>query len=309
LAGFLCSQDAPRLLELEGDITRVHDPVIAREGDSYYIFCTGGSIRRSGDLRHWTITGKVFSTLPEWALAEIPGVRGGYWAPDISRHGEEFRLYYSVSTFGKNDSAIGLATNHTLDPDRPDYKWNDRGMVLRSHKDDDFNAIDPNLAVDRQGREWLVFGSFWSGIKMRRIDAATGMLSGEDTRLYSLAARPVKPPSIEAPFIVRHGEYDYLFVSFDMCCRGAKSTYNVVAGRSPEITGPYLDAAGTPMLQGGGTTVIKGSEKWPGVGHQGFLAGADLMVFHAYSASSGIPELQISTITWSDGWPHAAAMP
>ena len=183
----------PELLPVEGDVSPVHDPVIIRQGGTWYLFATGGSIRRSQDLRHWSLCGRVFEKLPDWASREIPGVRGGYWAPDISLYKGTYRLYYAVSTFGKNDSAIGLATNRTLDPDSPDYHWTDEGMVFRSHREDDFNAIDPNLAVDAQGGHWLNFGSFWGGIKMRRIDPQTGKLSDEDTKLYSLAARPEHP--------------------------------------------------------------------------------------------------------------------
>lgn len=96
---------------------------------------------------------------------------------------------------------------------------------------------------------------------MRRIYAQTGLLSSEDTKVYSLALRkrpqnpPPNPPglpgnwqAIEAPFIVHHGDYYYLFVSFDLCCRGIKSTYKTMVGRSSSVTGPYADADGTPML-------------------------------------------------------------
>jgi arabinan endo-1,5-alpha-L-arabinosidase len=313
---------AQELYKLDGDTTGVHDPVIIKEGDTYYVFCTRGTIRRSKDLHHWTLAGNVFEKLPEWATQEIPGTRGGYWAPDISFYKGTYRLYYAVSTFGKNDSAIGLATNKTLNPESPDYKWVDQGMVFRSHKEDDFNAIDPNLATDEQGGQWLDFGSFWGGIKMRRIDPETGKLSTRDTKLYSIASRPRVPdsarpdgpgaPSIEAPFIVRHDGYYYLFVSFDFCCRGAKSTYNVVVGRSREITGPYVDAAGKAMMEGGGTRLTTGTSLWRGPGHEGLLlqpGGPDLMVFHAYDGTTGRPSLQISTIDWANGWPRVAALP
>jgi arabinan endo-1,5-alpha-L-arabinosidase len=314
---------APELLKLEGDLSPVHDPVIIKEKDTWYVFSTGGNIRRSKDLHHWTLAGKVFDKVPAWATAEIPGTRGGYWAPDISLYKGVYRLYYAVSTFGKNDSAIGLATNKTLDPDSPDYKWMDNGMVFRSYKDDDFNAIDPNLAVDGDGGQWLDFGSFWGVIKMRKIDPETGKLAANDTTLYSLASRPhgadpanpTGPPikdSIEAPFIVRRGSYYYLFVSFDFCCRGVNSTYNVVVGRSPKITGPYIDKAGKPMTEGGGSRLTNSTSLWRGPGHEAILLqtdSPDLMLFHAYDGVSGKPFLQISTIEWKGDWPQTASLP
>ena len=63
-------------------------------------------------------------------------------------------------------------------------------MVVRSHKEDDWNAIAPNLFIEDDCHLRLVWGSFWSGLKMRRIDPTTGKLSSEDTRLYALASRP-----------------------------------------------------------------------------------------------------------------------
>ena len=315
-ASLSCAQE---VYHLSGDLARVHDPVIAREGDTYYVFSTNRGpdghipIRCSKDLKQWSLCGAVFPRLPEWVNRHIPGARS-LWAPDISFFNGRYHLYYSASTFGRNRSAIGLATNRTLNPKSPDYRWVDHGPVIQSYRESDFNCIDPNLVIDSEGRAWLAFGSFWSGIKMRRIDPATGMLSADDRTPYSLASRPRgpgRPGAIEAPFIVYKGDYYYLFASFDFCCRGANSTYNIVVGRSEQITGPYVDRAGTPMLEGGGTLLMKGTKLWRGPGHPGFLTRpeGDLMVFHAYHGETGTSALHVSSITWEDGWPRVGALP
>jgi arabinan endo-1,5-alpha-L-arabinosidase len=311
----------PQLLKLEGDLQPVHDPAIIREKDTYYLFCTGRKpggggiipIRTSKDLRHWTLSGAVFEKPPEWWTKEVPGARDA-WAPDISFYNGEYHLYYAVSTFGRNTSAIGLATNPTLDPASPDYKWEDQGMVVRSTQGvDDFNAIDPNLVVESKKDVWLNWGSFWGGIKMRRLDPKTGKPSSADTTLYSLCARPqTKPDAVEAPFLIRHGGYWYLFVSYDFCCRGVKSDYKVVVGRSKKITGPYADKAGRPLLEGGGTLVVEAqTANWHGAGHEAVLRekNQDYLVFHAYNATTGRPFLNISTMEWDGGWPRVAPMP
>jgi len=277
-------------------------------------------IRCSQDLHHWTNCGFVFQQVPEWIKKQSPETKE-LWAPDISYFNGKYHLYYAFSVFGKNTSGIALLTNQTLDPKSPHFHWNDDGLVLRSTEQDDFNAIDPNLVLDGKGGAWLAFGSFWSGIKMRRIDPKTGKLDPHDGKLYSLASR-LKPPdaqpakpglppdwqAIEAPFIVHHGDYFYLFASWDLCCRGIHSDYKVVVGRSRDVTGPYVDTAGKPMLQGGGTLLLTGNQRWVGPGGESVLQqqDGDIMVFHAYDAKTGAPSLQISTITWQDGWPHVA---
>ena len=267
----------PEVLKLEGDISPIHDPAIIREGDTYYVFATNRFAGKlvpifcSQDLHHWKFCGHVFDSVPEWALREIPGARG-IWAPDISHFDGKFRLYYSVSTFGSNHSAIGLITNQTLDPGSPNYRWVDEGLVVSSRREDDWNAIDPIIVVDANSDVWLAFGSFWGGIKMRKLDPKTGKLSRSDTTLYSLASRrPLEPPAVEAPSIVRHEKYYYLFVSFDFCCRGKDSTYKIMVGRSKKITGPYLDRDSKPLMAGGGTLLMAGTGAWRGPGGQSVL--------------------------------------
>jgi arabinan endo-1,5-alpha-L-arabinosidase len=322
----LAAQRDPHVFELSGDFWATHDPSIMKEGDTWYVFATGlaphgqMAIRCSKDLQVWKLCGQVFTVLPEWIRKESPGTKE-LWAPDISYFDGEYHLYYAYSLFGKNTSGIALATNKTLDPASPDYKWVDQGLVLRSGLGDDFNAIDPNLVMDASGKCWLAFGSFWSGIKMRRIDRATGKLSAKDSRLYALASRerpadvaagtPALPPNwkaIEAPFIIRHENIYYLFVSWDLCCRGTKSTYRTMVGRSRSVTGPYVDATGRPMLDGGGTQVLAGNQRWLGPGGESLYVGRDqtIMVFHAYDAETGKPALQVSTVGWKNGWPEVS---
>lgn len=242
----------------EGDIRQVHDPSIIKEGDTYYLYSTraGLAIRCSKDLVHWRLCGDVFAHLPEWAVREVPGLRG-LWAPDVAYFNGKYHLYYSVSTFGSNHSCIGLATNQTLDPSSEKYRWMDQGKVIGSNVGDDWNAIDPDVVLDERDQPWLAFGSFWGGIKLRKLDEATGKLSAQDQTLYSLASRPrtlgtpATPGAIEAPNIIRKNDYYYLFVSFDFCCRGKDSTYNIRVGRARRVTGPYIDRTGKPMMEGG----------------------------------------------------------
>jgi arabinan endo-1,5-alpha-L-arabinosidase len=321
------SGKSPWVVKVEGGVEYVHDPSIAKDGDTWYLFGTANGPNRKGelpircsqDLHHWQLCGAVFEKIPDWITKESPATKE-LWAPDISYFNGEYHLYYAFSVFGKNTSGIALLTNETLNAKSPDFHWVDKGLVLRSRLEDDFNAIDPNLVVDEKGQTWLAFGSFWSGIKMRQIDAKTGLLSTSDTKLYSLASRkrpdnpPANPPglpgdwqAVEAPFIVHHGDYFYLFVSWDLCCRGTKSNYKTMLGRSRTVTGPYVDKSGTPMAEGGGTPLLLGNGRWFGPGGESVLQqkDGDIIVFHAYDGKTGDAYLQISTIDWTNGWPKA----
>ena len=297
-----------------GDIAGVHDPSIAEENGVFYVFSTGVGrgdtvpIRRSRDLHRWEFVGRVSESLPAWAAAFNPR-DGNVWAPDISHFGGRFHLYYSVSSFGTNRSAIGLATNKTLDPSSPEYEWIDQGKVIESKPGvDNWNAIDPNLVIDTAGAPWLAFGSYWTGVKLRRIDPITGRLSSSDSTLYSLAERP-GTTAIEAPFLFHHGGYHYLFVSFDQCCKGSESTYHLRAGRSTSVKGPYRDRQGCAMLDGDATLLLESHDNIRGPGHCSVITafGRDWLVHHYYDANeSGRAKLQIRPLVWAgDGWPLA----
>ncbi len=313
-------------LAVTGDIAPVHDPVIIREGATYHVFSTGIgeggqgiiSSRTSRDLIAWKKGAPPFDRLPAWARAAIPGATNA-WAPDISFVDGRYRLYYSVSTFGSNRSAIGLATSATLDPTAPGYGWRDEGPVILSTPADDFNAIDPAFFASADGRQWLALGSFWTGLKLFAIDPATGKLLHPHERPRALARRPVPagaPSIVEAPYLFAHGGYHWLLASYDYCCKGAASTYYTVIARSKAVEGRYLGRDGSSMLAGGGTILLRADlqekQRFRGPGHAGHLRaadGTDFIVYHAYDRDrGGAPTLRLARLRWAaDGWPVAEA--
>lgn len=310
----------------------VHDPVMARGEDGrYYIFSTGMNVGvlSSADLKEWRFEHSALPQTPEWAMQEVPGYRGHTWAPDISFHNGKWYLYYSCSTFGKNESAIGLATNKTLDPQSPDFQWEDQGMVIASHRHQDcWNAIDPNLIVDKKDTPWLTFGSFWDGIQLVKLDKKD--YKTPVTKPITIARRlphhynigeldrpelfqqegentiEAGENAIEAPFIISRGKYFYLFVSQDYCCRGQASTYRTVYGRSKRVTGPYVDEEGRRMDEGGGTLLYGPDEEHFGIGHNSAYEwdGKWWFVSHAYvKAQNGAAKLFLRELKFDDkGW-------
>jgi len=214
-----------------------------------------------------------------------------------------------VSSVGSQRSAVGLATSATMVGGGG--AWEDAGAVLASAPGDDFNAIDPNVVDGGGDGVWLIFGSFWAGIRAVRLDAETGKVAANTTPV-ALARRPA-PDAIEGAFLLPRPDAYYLFVSFDYCCRGVSSNYSIHIGRSRRIDGPYVDRAGAPMLDGGGSLFVGGGHGWAAGGGPGFLrtaAGVDdtRMVLHAYDGQTGAPYLQLVDVAWqADGWPAAVA--
>ncbi|WP_114777741.1 arabinan endo-1,5-alpha-L-arabinosidase [Botryobacter ruber] len=294
----------------------VHDPVMIKQNDTYYLFCTGRGIGMwsSKDMQHWKREKPVFAEAPAWAVEAVPGFRNNHiWAPDISYHKGTYYLYYSISAFGKNTSAIGLATNTTLNPEDKDYKWIDHGKVVESQPGRDrWNAIDPNLITDSSGTPWLSFGSFWDGLQLVKLNKDRLRVAEPREAYRTIASRKSEPTErgnnpIEAPFIIRKNKHYYLFASIDYCCKGADSDYKMIVGRSKNIEGPYVDKAGVPLAKGGGTLVLQGDQNWHGVGHNGIFSekGKDYLVFHGYDANdNGRSRLRIEQLNWGkDGWP------
>ncbi|SPO03470.1 related to arabinan endo-1,5-alpha-L-arabinosidase A precursor [Cephalotrichum gorgonifer] len=280
--------------------TFIHDPTVVKTpGGTYLAAYTGDNVqlKTSSDRTAWRNAGPVFPNGAPWTTPYTKGDKN-LWAPDISYHDGKYYLYYSASTFGSSRSAIFLATSTT----GASGSWTDQGLVVESFENSNYNAIDPNLIVDAQGKWWLSFGSFWSGIKMVPLVPGTGKPSS--TNLISIASRPDAGGAVEAPFITRNGNYYYLWVSFDSCCKGAASTYRIMVGRSTSVTGPYVDKSGKQMTQGGGTQMMSSHDSVHGPGHNAVFRDndGDVLVYHYYN-DAGTAQLGINLIRYDNGWP------
>jgi arabinan endo-1,5-alpha-L-arabinosidase len=169
-----------------------------------------------------------------------------------------------------------------------------------------FNAIDAGIIEDADGTPYMAIGSFWYGIFLVPIEWPSGKpVAGWESKTVNIADRFMPGNPIEAPYITKHGDHYYLFVSFDACCRGADSTYKVAVGRSTSVKGPYLDKQGRDMFGGGGSVVLDSHGAITGPGGQSVFG--DYLAFHYYDGSNGdlpyFPTLGIQKIDWADGWP------
>ncbi|HEX6963048.1 MAG TPA: arabinan endo-1,5-alpha-L-arabinosidase [Lacipirellula sp.] len=270
---------------LTGQITLRDPSQIVKEGDYYYTFATGRGIviRRSTDLVHWVDYGRMFGAAPQWTTEVVSGFQPHYdlWAPEIIHVGGEYRLYYSASLFGTQESAIGLATNTTLDRANPNYAWVDRGLVINSNPGNSYNTIDPAVFHDDDGRMWMTFGSYWNGIQITELDPDTGKRISPDSGLTPLARNPPST-AIEAPYLHKRGDDYYLFVNWGSCCAGPNSTYNIRVGRSSSPTGPFYDRNNVNLYAGGGTLVLGSEGERIGPGHAGIFEenGVEYFGYH-----------------------------
>ena len=313
----------PPARAVETDMS-VRDPsTVVKSGGTYWVYGTGRGVPQysSSDRLHWTFRGPVFPAAPAWVADAVPAnMHNNAWAPDIHFFQGRWHLYYAYSSFGSKVSGIGVATNDSLDP----KSWTDQGLVVRTGKDTNYNAIDPCIFLDGAGKPWLSFGSYFSGIKLIAIDPATGKSAVGDATVYNIATRPHTPPNaIEASCIFYHAGYYTLFVAWDACCAGPRSTYNIRMGRSRSVTGPYLDKAGKDMEEGGGTLFLgsvgdSGSgrpiDDEVGPGHAGILEDADgpYVSYHEEWARDrgGKTTLNLSKLAWdTDGWPRLVLDP
>lgn len=310
----LAAEPMPRL---DGNIA-IHDPSIIVTENGWASFATGVEgaadqgmprTKSSPDGITWTESGAIPGGLPAWVSKELGYRPRNIWASTVSVLGDVTYLYYSASSFGKNNSAIGLMTNAGFDPMHPAEGWIDQGLVFRSRAGDWFNAIDP-FRIDAGDRAFLAFGSHWDGIRMIELDPASGLRTG-DSEPLRLASR--NGAAVEAPAILAHEGQFFLFVSFDACCRGLASTYRIMVGRAETIEGPYLDRDGTTMLDGGGTELLKSTGRFRGPGGQEvFMVGGEpWLAFHYYDRDAGgAPKLQLAPLGFdAEGWPEIGPLP
>ncbi|MES2775975.1 MAG: arabinan endo-1,5-alpha-L-arabinosidase [Bacteroidota bacterium] len=300
-------QDRNRIIEnngLKGNLN-AHDPVMIKQGDTYYVFTTGMGIKTSKDRINWTNAGSVFgrdSIKFSWWNNDIKE-KIGLWAPDIHYSNGKYHLYYSVSAWMNFNSSIGYATNTTLDKNDPAYKWVDEGQVM-SYKNggEGVNVIDPNIFINKDGKKYLVYGSYKAGLRLTELDFNTGKLKKDPPELTTLTTSLG-----EGVFIIKGPKYYYIFASRGRCCAGDSSTYQIVMGRAENVKGPYLNKQGESWANNKYSLFLAGDSSEPGRGHNGFFTERDttFIVYHAYTHSQkGASLLNIRPMYIDEaGWP------
>jgi arabinan endo-1,5-alpha-L-arabinosidase len=277
------------IFALDGQIG-IHDPSTIIQCDGkYYTYGTGGGGLISADGWTWN------------RGASRPG--GGV-APDVIPIGGRYCLYYATSS-KQPQADVHMIWNKTLNPNSPDFKWEQGGIVASSDGVEDCNAIDPAVFLDpASGKLWLIYGSYFGYIRLAQLDPRTGKRVVPTDKPVNIAI------NCEAAAMIYQSGWYYLLATHGSCCRGADSSYNIRMGRSRKVTGPFLDNMGIDMIKGGGKLFAGSSGRMVGPGHFGLLDlgdGAQKFSCH-YEADldqGGASVLAIRPLLWKDGWPVA----
>ncbi|KAE8144569.1 putative arabinan endo-1,5-alpha-L-arabinosidase A [Aspergillus avenaceus] len=287
----------------------VHDPSVVRRSDgTYFRFSTGNKISyasSSSIAGPWTVIG---SMLPGGSSINLPGNRD-LWAPDAQIVDGKYHVYYTISSYGSQDSAIGLATSDTMDANT----WRDHGAVgVRSNPSKNYNAIDANVLVDGASR-YLTFGSFWNDIFQVQLNSAA---TRSTTASSNIAFDPAGTHAVEGPYLFKYGNYYYLFYSAGACCgydasRPANGEeYKIKVCRSSSPTGNFVDKNGIACTNGGGTVVLESHDSVYGPGGQGVFDDPTLgpvLYYHYVDTTIGFADGQKlfgwNQLDFSTGWP------
>ena len=319
---------APFQFYTKWSVYNVHDPSIKKFGDYYYCYSTdvaygttvkpGIQIRKSKDLVQWQFVGWVFPGIPTQASAFITQQGGtpdaGIWAPYVMLVGNEYRLYYALSSSTSRLSAIGLAIASS-----PEGPWKESGLVVTSVNDNTVqtNAIDPTVVTTPGGDQWMYYGSAYDGIYVLKLDPTTGLTATSGDKGKRIAQRGftngVINGNIEAPEIIYNVQLQkyFLFISYDWL----ETKYNVRVGRSDNPQGPFYDFNGTdlniasdniPMILA--PYQFNGHGGWQGTGHCTVFTDNAGQYFMAHqgrpSVNKYFMDLHVRKMFWTqEGWP------
>ncbi len=247
------------------DEVAVHDPAIVRDDDgTYYVFGSHLAVASSEDLMNWKMVstgllpnGKIIPNIQK-ELKDVFEWSHAYdlWAPEVMKLKDgKYHMYYCSCEGSSPVSALGMATSDSIDG-----PYQNQGILLRSGQGaeeadeggdlyqatKDPNCIDPNLFYDKDGRLWMVYGSYSGGIFVKEVDANTGLFVEGGYGKKLLGGNHLR---IEGPYILYNAENDYYYLFLSFGELSAQGGYNIRVARSKNPDGPYYDSMGQDMIK------------------------------------------------------------
>jgi len=271
------------------------DPSVIRVGKEFWATATSSEwgpqfpLLHSRDLVNWELTGTVFPHRPEWAVAN-------FWAPEISEFKGHYFIYY-VGRKAGGPLAVAVAT-----AEKPNGPYKDHGPLVAQ----DAGSIDPVPVTDENGERYLIWKEDGNSRRLpcilwaQKLSNDGTMLVGNRTEVLRNDG-PWEGAVIEGPFVVRKGDWFYLFYSGSGCC-GRGCNYALGVARSHKLLGPWEKNPANPLLAG--------NDDWKCPGHGSIVDdgnGRYWLLYHSYSANSFIftgREALLDEVKFgNEGWP------
>lgn len=272
------------------------DPSVIRVGPDYWATATSSEwaphfpLLHSRDLVHWELKGPVFSERPGWAKAN-------FWAPEIAEFNGRFFIYYTARDEASNRLAVAVATAPS-----PGGPYTDHGPLVMEAE----GSIDAMPYTDADGIRWLLWKNDGNSVRkptpiwLQRLSDDGLKLIGERREILTNDA-PWENAVVEGPFVLRHGEYYYLFYSGGACC-GRECNYALGVARSKTMIGPWEKAPTNPILAT--------NAEWRCPGHGSIVTdpqGRYWLLYHSYAQDGFVAtgrQLLLDEVTFgTDGWP------
>lgn len=296
------------------------DPTVIRAADGfYYAYATQGQrdgkmaniqVARSSDLVRWQQLGDALPAKPAWASQTQD-----FWAPHVLGDGGRYFLYYSAkpdAALKDNKKGLCLAVATASSPAGP---FVDMGRPLKCGES--FGNIDPMVFDDpATGKRFYYWGSGFQPIRVQELGPDNMSFAPRSSSKDLVWPNPKKdafPVLVEGAWVIRRGDFYYMFYSGDNCC-GPKANYAVMVARSRSATGPFEtleQATGTPH-----SIILQKTGQWVAPGHNSIVtdaAGTDWIVYHAVDARRPRTKptddlnsrrvMLIDRIEWRNGWP------
>lgn len=273
------------------------DPSVIRVGSDYWSTATSSEwaphfpLLHSRDLVNWEVVGHVFAEPPKWA-------KSNFWAPEIAQDRGKYFIYYTARVAEHNRLAVAVAT-----ADRPQGPWTDHGPLVSQ----DAGSIDAMPFTDANGQRWLVWKEDGNSKKrptqiwLQRLSDDGLKLVGERKEILRNEPESWEGNVVEGPFVLRRGEWYYLFYSGNACC-GSRCDYKLGVARAKNPEGPWEKCPANPLLPG--------NDAWRCPGHGSIVAdatGRTWLLYHAYAAKGFVAtgrEMMLDEVVFgADGWP------
>jgi xylan 1,4-beta-xylosidase len=272
------------------------DPSVIRVGDTYWATATTSgwapafSLLQSKDLANWKVFGSVFTTKPEWT-------DGNYWAPEITKLGSTYYVYYAAKNKANGRMCLAAATSS-----RVQGPYKDHGPMICQEA----GSIDAMPVVDERGNKFLFWKEDGNSMKLPT-PIWVQPLSGDGLKLVGKPIEVIRNDAdwekelVEGPFVFKRGTYWYMFYAGSSCCT-KNCSYQVGVARSKNLLGPWEKYANNP--------IIAPNEVWKCPGHGSVITdtqGRQFFMYHAYHAKDSIyvgRQAMIDVVEWNnEDWP------